>query len=733
MAKRKAGRQRRPKRRQRRPDPKATETAPTPVRERSRAASGSDPSIASELPLWKKALFALAIQVAFFAALELALAVGGVEPLASREDPLRGFSGLVSVFERDGDVLRVGPGHTTTFNAESFLAEKPPNGLRIFGLGGSSTFGFPWGAEAAFTRVLGEAIAELRPDLEVEAVNVGGTSYAMHRVNLVVDELLDYAPDVFVVYSGHNEFVERSFFDALKRSSALRNRLTHLLAHTRTYTVMRRLADRARAAGPGDAADGGEPRFGLEVRRDETRAYGHAEKAAVVDDYREGLLRLTRRAKEAGVRVLLVTVPANLSRWRPERSANDPALPEAERQRWLDAFVGGRAALEAGDLERAEARLAAAVRIDPGHAETRYLLGRALEGLGRFDEAGRAYALACDLDASPIRRIAGINEAIREVARDEGVPLVDADRLFVEQSPDGLVGFELIEDYVHPTRRGHELIAWHALRAISDAGWLGEGSAPDRAAFDRLVAERRSRTEERNATWFYNQGVILTDQGHVAEAIGKYREALRLQPEYREALMNLGLLLTRSGRAGEAIPVLERLVAIDPGHAGAHLNLGNALQSLGRSAEAASHYREVIRVAPDQAFAHNGLGNALQSLGRHREAEGHYARALEIRPGYASAHTNWGNALSAQGRGDEAIAHYAEALRLQPDYANAHLNWGMLLARAGRFGEAVGHFEAAARIEPRNPNAQRLLAAARADLARQGAGRAGPGGAAPGS
>jgi len=98
----------------------------------------------------------------------------------------------------------------------------------------------------------------------------------------------------------------------------------------------------------------------------------------------------------------------------------------------------------------------------------------------------------------------------------------------------------LIEDYVHPTRRGHELIAWHVLRAIANAGWLGGGDAPDRAAFDRLVAERRSRTEERNATWFFNQGVILTDQGHVAEAIAKYREALRLQPEDTRARARLG-------------------------------------------------------------------------------------------------------------------------------------------------------------------------------------------------
>jgi tetratricopeptide (TPR) repeat protein len=690
----------------------------------------SCPEAPSARPLtaWKKALFALAINVTFFVLLELALAAGGVTPLAIREDPLRGFSGLVSVFERDGDVLRTRPANATTFNPQSFLAEKPPNGLRIFGLGGSSTFGFPWGADAAFTQILGEAIARLRPDLAVEAVNAGGTSYAMHRVNLVVDELLDDQPDVFVVYSGHNEFVERSFFEALKEGSAIRNRLTHWLAYTRIYTALRALLEPTGASGGDRTTEASDQPFDLEVRRDETRAYSEAEKAAVVEDYRAGLSRLTRRARAAGVHVVLVTVPANLSRWRPEASTNDPSLGEAERRRWGDAFVEGRRALRDGALDVAEARLAEAAELDPGHAETWFLLGQAREGLGRFDAAARAYALACDLDASPIRRISGINEAIRSVAREEQVPLVDADRLFAERSANGLVGFELVEDYVHPTRAGHELIAWHVLRAMADAGWLGEGVTPDRAAYDRLLAERHTRPQERNATWFYNQGVILTDQGALDAAIEKYREAVRLQPDYREALTNLGLLLTRTGRSDEAVPVLEHLVAIDPGASGGHLNLGNALQALGRYAEAVDRYREAIRLSPELAFAHNSLGNALQALGRYAEAEAAYARALALRPDYAAAHTNWGNALSAQQRADEAVTHYAEALRLQPDYANAHLNWGMTLARMGRFEEAIGHFEAAARIRPDDPNARRLLAAARADRARQARASAGSGG-----
>ena len=160
--------------------------------------------------------------------------------LIEQEDPFLGFSGMVKVFQREGPIYRTQPAtRGMTFNDQSFLAEKPANGLRIFCLGGSSSFGFPWGAEAAFTSIVGEALAATHPERQVEAVNASGVSYAMHRLNIVADELLAYKPDVFLVYSGHNEFIEPAFFDALKHRSTLRTRLEYALSYSRVYSGMR--------------------------------------------------------------------------------------------------------------------------------------------------------------------------------------------------------------------------------------------------------------------------------------------------------------------------------------------------------------------------------------------------------------------------------------------------------------------------------------------------------------
>ena len=103
----------------------------------------------------------------FFGFLELVLWISGAETQIKKEDPFRGFSSLVKVFEREDDrsKTRYVSLHRT-FTDQSFRAEKPDNGFRIFSLGGSSSYGYPWGDEVAFTEILGELIAEEHPSLE---------------------------------------------------------------------------------------------------------------------------------------------------------------------------------------------------------------------------------------------------------------------------------------------------------------------------------------------------------------------------------------------------------------------------------------------------------------------------------------------------------------------------------------------------------------------------------------
>ncbi len=76
-----------------------------------------------------------------------------------------------------------------------------------------------------------------------------------------------------------------------------------------------------------------------------------------------------------------------------------------------------------------------------------------------------------------------------------------------------------------------------------------------------------------------NLGSHFDRIGRLDLAAPHYEEALRLRPEYAEALNNLGSLKARKGNIAEAISLFEKAIARDPTLSAARHNLGLAYQS----------------------------------------------------------------------------------------------------------------------------------------------------------
>jgi hypothetical protein len=110
------------------------------------------------------------------------------------------------------------PGHWQTRFKHKSRPEVtiPPRGdkIRIVTFGGSNTAGFDTG-------YLEEVLAERVGDDRFEAFNLGRPGYGSERVRFIflqAIEVLD--PDIVVIYTGHNEFVERGFQMDLEEASA---------------------------------------------------------------------------------------------------------------------------------------------------------------------------------------------------------------------------------------------------------------------------------------------------------------------------------------------------------------------------------------------------------------------------------------------------------------------------------------------------------------------------------
>lgn len=111
--------------------------------------------------------------------------------------------------------------------------------------------------------------------------------------------------------------------------------------------------------------------------------------------------------------------------------------------------------------------------------------------------------------------------------------------------------------------------------------------------------------EQRQA--LYMEGLALFGKDQHEEAIAKYEEALRIDPEWTDALHGKAMALMQLERYDEAIEAGKRIVELDPNDAFAHTSLSMFYQRKGMIDEAEAEgakarlisWKEELRTNPD--------------------------------------------------------------------------------------------------------------------------------------
>ena len=125
-----------------------------------------------------------------------------------------------------------------------------------------------------------------------------------------------------------------------------------------------------------------------------------------------------------------------------------------------------------------------------------------------------------------------------------------------------------------------------------------EPALPVGARFDEQLArsrDARPRAKEieaelalnpSDAVATYQAARILQVREHAAEADARYEQALKLRPDFVEALCALGTLRNEERRSAEAIPLLEKAVQLAPASEAGHYALMIAYRNSGRMDDA---------------------------------------------------------------------------------------------------------------------------------------------------
>ena len=382
------------------------------------------------------------------------------------DDPFVGFKAVHPLFVlgEDGSRYEVSPSRLDYFRPESFAAEKQAGEFRIFCLGGSTVQGRPFAVETSFTTWLEISLQAADPSRTWEVVNCGGVSYASYRLVPILEEVLGYQPNLVILYTGHNEFLEDRTYRHLKRLPAPLAWPCRQLARTRTFVLLNRAYRQVRGESA-DTAPENRPMLESEVaamlespgglglyHRDERW------RQDTIEHFRHNVARMVQTCRQSGVPVVLVNPVASLRDCPPFKSEHRAGLEPDELARW-QTLLDAAAEYGLNEQERALALLQEAAEIDDQHAGAYYTLAQCYDDLGMFEEAHAAYLQAKELDVCPLRIVEPMNEAILDVAEEAGAILVDVRKFYEEASDAGIPGGYLLVDHVHPSITGHQKIA----------------------------------------------------------------------------------------------------------------------------------------------------------------------------------------------------------------------------------------------------------------------------------
>ncbi len=654
---------------------------------------------------FRQKLLLIAFGVALFL-LAVALVEGGLALLRIGdaylwEDPFVGFAPGQELFEEktlaDGEVVyATRRSKLAFFNHQEFPKEKPAGAYRIFALGGSTTAGRPYDDQVAFCRWLELYLKAMDPSRDWQAINAGAISYASYRVVVLMKELVRYQPDLFVIYTGHNEFLEeRSYSGIIHQNEALK-RLRFWLGGRRFYAIARRGVLALRGGAEKDDPEGDQA-LGAEVS---TRLDGwtglelyHRDdelKRSVLEHFEYNLQQMVQVARSNGARVVLVKPVSNLKDFSPFKSEHPPEMSAAGIASF-DALVSkGRSRLAAGDPAGAVDELDRALELDPEHAGVHFWLGRARLAAGEHAAAREAFVRAKDLDVAPLRALERISELIEATARRENVGLVDLPAVLAVTIP----GNEVLLDHVHPDVATHSLIAERVIEILVEQGvaqrdpsWT---DARRKAIYDGLIGGLdRAYYAERDL----NLSKVLGWAGKLEEAEAPLVRAAAVLGDHPEVRLNLGIVYQKTGRLDDAARELEAAIALAPDLAEAHFNLGVVRGRMNRLDDAVAALEQAIRLRADYPEAHYNLGVLRRRQGAYDTAISALERAIALRPDAAETHAQRALALRDQGRFDDAVAAFGRALELDPANPATRTALAITYGRQGRTGQAVSELE----------------------------------------
>ncbi len=343
---------------------------------------------------------------------------------------------------------------------------------RIFVLGGSTAAGYPYNTlpeyqcAASFPNYL-RAILLYNEDMpEIEVLNAASNAFNSQTILQVMKDLKKYQPDLFIIYTGHNEYFGPNEFALSRKANLFISKraiysAVMSLRQTYLYQGLRWLIGKIFHSGEAEYKDYAS--WSLENKIKPNDPYHKT----VIRNFEKNLRDIIRVGRKSGAKVLVCTPISNVT-FPPFISVFSRELTDAEKVRWDSLAVSAEKYYLEENYEEAIRCLEEMNSIDPEYAKVHYYLGMNLAKIRDYDRAAEELKKSVECDALPFRARARIREICREVARQEGAILADTERFFVNLSGKNYPAPYLLLDHVHPIEEGYYYLGLFLAKTIID-------------------------------------------------------------------------------------------------------------------------------------------------------------------------------------------------------------------------------------------------------------------------
>mgnify|MGYP006088400187 CR=1 FL=1 len=318
---------------------------------------------------------------------------------------------------------------------QKFSAKKSKNTFRVLCLGGSTTAGFPYEMNVPFPQQLKFMLEDNFPEKKIESINLGLSAINSFTILDWIPQIINQNPDLIIIYMGHNEFY--GAYGASSKISFTNNgslvRLGLKMKNFNSFLMLEKIITFFTSK----TFNNSQATLMEKISNKGVIPISSNLREKVYKNYEKNLEIILKSLTDKDIPIIISNLTSNLLNQAP---FGKNGIGKNSSMTSLEFYKKG----------------------------IKYMSKEA------YDSSIVYLKKSLDLDEIPFRANRHINDIIHRKSKDFKVNFINMEKIFEDNSKNGIPGDTLFSDHLHPNPKGYYLMAKTFFDKILDIGFMDD-------------------------------------------------------------------------------------------------------------------------------------------------------------------------------------------------------------------------------------------------------------------